>query len=563
MIRCSIRGGVLALTALVTWAGAATAQPSPVEVLPAGVMLIDPPAKLGSSNPAIASEGATTVTKDHEVLMTWLAPAEGGSNLMFSRFSEEGWSQPITVADQVSTLGSSDRPTLTVIDTQAVRRTLIARTGDVVARSPNAGRTWSRLPAPTLPFASFAGGDEGAYAFWLKADGDDRATLFGSRVMVGGTVLDEEVVGGAGTAAAMTWDGPVVVYRDRSAEGGEEIAVIRRQDARWTEPGSVHAERWRPSNSSASSPMAAADRRRVAVAWYTEAPPRPRVLVAFSNDAARTFDIPIEVDGRDREHVPMGAVDVAVGDGGDALVLWMAADGPDVSTLNLVRVASDGRRGEVMVLARGLHGDIEGHPQITRADDRVAVTWVEGSPGRVRAAAVPLVAIPEARGQGPRTADSNAEPPPRYAGRGRVGELMPDPELVSLAGDAVSLSALRGHPVLLNLWATWCLPCLAEMPELAALHERYKDDGLAVVGLSVDDAGATERVHRFVEERSLPFTVWLDPEMRILDSLRVRALPTTFLVDGEGEILWRRDQPITADDPLLERALDRALGHSD
>jgi peroxiredoxin len=538
-------------------------EPAPVD---AGRSLqptsIDPPAPPGSTSPALTAESPTPGTKEHEVLMTWLAPGESGGRLMFARLSGQAWSQPITVAEHVSTLGPADRPSLTVIDTQAVRRTLIARTGDVVALSGDGGRTWTRLPAPALPFASFAGGDEGAYVFWLAADGDGSAKLLGTRVLAGETLLDPRVAGGSGTSAAMTWDGPVVVYRDRSAEGGQDIAMVRHQDAQWTLPRPVHVEGWSAVQEPQSGPHVAALRRQVAVAWSTEAQHRPRVLVTFSSDAGRTFGAPVEVDARESDHAPWGSVDVALDDNGHALVLWMATTGPSEATLNLARVSADGKRGEELVLAQGPPARFGGIPQIARAGDRVAVTWIEAVPTRLHAVAVPLAGIPAPGSRRPGPAAASGGPSRPYAGRGRVGEPAPDLELVALNGDKVSLASLRGRAVVLNLWATWCVPCLAEMPELATLQGDYGGKGLVVVGVSVDSADASAKVRAFVADRKIPFAVWLDPEMRVYHALRVQGLPATFVIDREGRIVLRRDRAIAANDPELRKALSRALSDS-
>ena len=97
-----------------------------IGVAEAQVVTIDPPARQGAFMPALAQEGATTVSKAHDILMTWLEPGDAGHHLRFARFSEAGWSEPITVAAPVSVLEPVDRSTLTVLDTQAVRRTLIA-----------------------------------------------------------------------------------------------------------------------------------------------------------------------------------------------------------------------------------------------------------------------------------------------------------------------------------------------------------------------------------------------------------------------------------------------------
>jgi thiol-disulfide isomerase/thioredoxin len=519
---------------------------------------IDPPTPPGAAFPALAAESATTVSQGHDLLMTWLEPGEAGERLKFARFSGQAWTPPVTITEPVSILSSMDRPSLTVIDTQGVRRTLLARTGDVIARSGDAGRTWVRLPVPALPFASFAGGDEGGYAFWLATSGDGTAKLLGTRILAGETILDPGVADGSGTAAAMTWDGPVVVYRGEDADGTQNLAVVRRQDARWTPPRPVHATGWRPVRKPEGGPRVAARHRRVAVAWTTAAPPGPRVLVAFSSDAGRTFGAPFEVDVREGDRVPWDAVDVALDDNGDALVLWLATTGPTEATLNLARVSADGHRGEGLILSKRTPPRLVGIPQIARAGDRVAVAWTEGTPSRVRAVTVPLAAIPAAdhhRGSTmAREGASEVSP-----SRGQVGELAPDLELLSLAGEPVSLASLRGRAVLLNLWATWCIPCIAEMPELAALQERHGPAGLVVVGLNVDSAEDLGKVQRFVAERKVPFPVWLDPQMLLHRALRVRSLPATFVLDRTGRIVLRRDGVIAADDPELGEALHHLL----
>lgn len=537
--RCLSLFGILLLTAAMRATGG---EPVP----------IDPPAAPGSTSPALTAEKATVASRGRDVLMTWLEP---GGKLKFSRFSGETWTPPVTITEPVSLLDAADPPSLTVLDTQAVRRTLIARTGDVVARSGDAGRTWARLPAPSLPFASFAGGDEGGYAFWLSAGGAG-TELLGTRILAGGTPLDPSVAAGAGTAAAMTWDGPVVVYRDRGDEDVDDVALVRRQDADWTPPLTVHAEAWHGSREPSrpqTGPRVAAFERRVAVAWSAD-----RVLVAFSEDAGRTFGAAVEVDAPAADRRPAGVVDVALDEQGDALVLWTTAEGTG-EALRLARVAPDGERGEELILASGPAGHFTGMPQITPAGRRVAVTWTEGRPERVRAAVVPLADVPPTPGA--RAPAVVARPPDqRYTGRGRVGEPVPGHELVALEdGEPVSLAGLAGRPVLLNLWATWCLPCLAEMPELAELHERYGPDGLVVVGLSVDEAEKLDQVRSFVADNRIPFTIWLDPEMVVHRALRVRSMPATFVIDREGRIVWRRNAVIEADDPELGQVLRRVL----
>jgi thiol-disulfide isomerase/thioredoxin len=143
--------------------------------------------------------------------------------------------------------------------------------------------------------------------------------------------------------------------------------------------------------------------------------------------------------------------------------------------------------------------------------------------------------------------------------RGRVGDSAPDLVASTLEGARANLMSLRGRVVLLNLWATWCLPCLKEMPELSALHQQYEQAGLVVIGMNLDDPRSQQKAIELVAQRKLPFTIWLDPEMLSVIALSAERLPTTVLVDREGIIVWRRTGALRADGSALQRALRNAL----
>src|SRR5262245_64511692 len=81
-----------------------------------------------------------------------------------------------------------------------------------------------------------------------------------------------------------------------------------------------------------------------------------------------------------------------------------------------------------------------------------------------------------------------------------VGKPAPPYSAVTLAGDSVSLEGQKGSVVLLNVWATWCHPCRYEIPELEAMHAKYKARGLRIVGVTVDAAGAREDISAFLRE---------------------------------------------------------------
>lgn len=143
-----------------------------------------------------------------------------------------------------------------------------------------------------------------------------------------------------------------------------------------------------------------------------------------------------------------------------------------------------------------------------------------------------------------------------------VGSSAPSYAAVSLAGDTVRLEDLRGRVVVLNVWATWCAPCIREMPALQRLHERLEDRGLSIVAVSVDAAGpgaGDDVVRAFVDEYGLTFTVLRDASGRIEDAFRVAGLPTTFVIDRDGRIrskvLGARDW----DDPALASEIESLL----
>lgn len=145
-------------------------------------------------------------------------------------------------------------------------------------------------------------------------------------------------------------------------------------------------------------------------------------------------------------------------------------------------------------------------------------------------------------------------------GQVALGAPAPPYKAVSLEGDSVSLTALRGRPVLLNVWATWCHPCRDEIPYLRVLHERYRARGLELVGVSVDAEGSEGAIRDFMKEFAMTYSIWRDPDERVSARFLVIGVPATFLVDRDGVLRYRKTGPVQADDTLLTAAIERALG---
>ncbi len=145
-------------------------------------------------------------------------------------------------------------------------------------------------------------------------------------------------------------------------------------------------------------------------------------------------------------------------------------------------------------------------------------------------------------------------------GRVEIGAPAPSFATVSLDGDSVSLANNRGRVVLMNIWATWCHPCRTEIPELVAVHARYHDQGLETIGVSVDTDGTDDAIRTFVRDFKMTFPIWRDPDERTTALFRTVGVPSTYLIDKNGILRWRKIGPIAPGDTSLTNAIERALG---
>ena len=128
----------------------------------------------------------------------------------------------------------------------------------------------------------------------------------------------------------------------------------------------------------------------------------------------------------------------------------------------------------------------------------------------------------------------------------RAGTAAPEIDLPTLQGRKVKLSSLRGHPVVVTFWGTWCPPCREEFPELVAAHRKYREAGLEVVAVNQRDQElGIKEVQAFVKEFAVEFTVALDQRGKSRRSFRLIALPTTVFVDTAGIIRFVHSGPIS------------------
>jgi thiol-disulfide isomerase/thioredoxin len=162
------------------------------------------------------------------------------------------------------------------------------------------------------------------------------------------------------------------------------------------------------------------------------------------------------------------------------------------------------------------------------------------------------------------TGDGRSAPP--LAGEMRTfapaaePEPAPDLAFTDAAGSSLTLDDFAGQVVLVNFWATWCAPCVEEMPSLDRLQARLGDRGLAVVTLSLDRDGAAPVAAFFAEHGLTHLEPYFDPTGRLMRSFEVMGLPTSVLIDEAGLVIGRYAGPAAWDSPEALALIGHYLG---
>lgn len=199
--------------------------------------------------------------------------------------------------------------------------------------------------------------------------------------------LDSRVCDCCQTDAALTENGPIVVYRDRSEAEVRDIAVIRKVAGHWMAPQLLYADNWEIKGCPVNGPAIAARGQSVAIAWYTAAENQPRVQMVLSEDGGDTFSNPFRVD----DGAPIGRVDVVLTDEGLAVVSWLE----EVEAGGEIRLAKIGAQGKLgnslMATTTGVSRQ-SGFPVMDHLGEHLLLAWtsVEGTESTVRSMLIDL-----------------------------------------------------------------------------------------------------------------------------------------------------------------------------
>ncbi len=363
----------------------------------AQVREIESPAGPGSGQPNLA------VSSDGRVHLSWIERmGDGRFSLRFATLEEDGWSSPRVIAEGANWFVNwADFPSMVALPDGSLAAHWLVKSGtgtfdyDVtISRSFDGGKSWERPFVPHRDgvkaehgFVSlFAAKDGNLAAVWLdgremKPGGDDHGhghgnmTLRYVKIRRDGTLTDEAALDNRAceccqTSAAMTANGPVVVYRDRSEDEIRDISIARLLDGKWTLPQSVFKDKWQINGCPVNGPSVAAAGQRVAVAWYTGVDNQPRVKLAFSSDAGETFNEPIRVDDGN----PAGRVEAILLADGSALVCWLEKV-PGGGEVRVRRVSPDGKTDPAISISKTETARSNGFPQMARTGKTLVFAW--------------------------------------------------------------------------------------------------------------------------------------------------------------------------------------------
>lgn len=191
--------------------------------------------------------------------------------------------------------------------------------------------------------------------------------------------LDNRVCDCCQTSAAITLNGPVVVYRDRSDNEIRDISIVRFINGNWTRPKPIFADNWKIDGCPVNGPRIVAEGNNVAVAWFSSPEKNAQVNVAFSEDGGATFSSPVKVD----DGKALGRVGIALLDEKTAMVSWMEG-----SAIKTARVYNSGKKDASILVASTSGSRSSGFPQMTKSGNEIIFAWTDDKEKRIRVASL-------------------------------------------------------------------------------------------------------------------------------------------------------------------------------
>ncbi len=341
------------------------------------------------------------------IYISWVEETDEKVEFNYATFNEDGsWSEPILITKGNDWfINWADYPMIATLKGEQMIAHYLSKSSEdtysydvSILTSQNGGNDWSTPKVlhddgkkAEHGFVSMLPYVDNFFIGWLDGRNTSmeeghhgQMTLRGAIVTPKGEKLkewelDDRVCDCCQTGAAITSNGPVIVYRNRSDEEIRDIYITRLVNDKWTEPQAVYDDGWEIMGCPVNGPRVTAKGLNVAVAWYT-ASPYARVNLAFSNDGGGTFSQPIQVD----ESEPLGRVDVALIDEKSAFVTWMEVaeiKGAIVTNNKIVKRFS---------IATSSSSRGSGFPQMEIIGNKVLVAWTDIEDNRIKTKLIEL-----------------------------------------------------------------------------------------------------------------------------------------------------------------------------
>ncbi|MBT8259541.1 MAG: exo-alpha-sialidase [Bacteroidia bacterium] len=362
------------------------------------VSYIEVPANLNSG------ESDLLLTPHGDLYLSWIETDDSGlSHLLLSEYINETWQEPVTIASGDNWFVNwADFPSVQDWGEQGLVAHYLEKSAedtyayDVKVRmSKDRGRIWSEVITPhddgthtEHGFVSKLELTENEFLLaWLDGRQNEYAeqdstlqkqmTLRSAIIDPSGLkqsdlLIDERVCDCCQTAMAMTSNGPIIVYRDRSETEIRDIYYSRFIDGKWTEPKAIYDDNWEIPGCPVNGPAVASNGKNIAVAWFSVNNDMAEVKIAFSENDGESFDLPIRVDYTK----PLGRVDLLWLNEREVLLSWMDATADETSIM-LQRLTQDGDKSNVFKVTSTSAERSSGFPRMVRLDDYVFITWTD------------------------------------------------------------------------------------------------------------------------------------------------------------------------------------------
>lgn len=348
------------------------------------------------------------------VRLSWIEKSTGTSSLKFSMLNNGVWSKPTLITSGNNWFVNwADYPMLTSDGAGNMLAHFLEKsendkyTYDVkLTSSADNGKTWSKskilhddgkkaehgfvsmLPYRENYFISWLDGRNTASGNEIGHDGGHHGQMTLRAAIIGKQgeksaewELDNRVCDCCQTSAAVTSNGPIVIYRDRSEDEIRDMSIVRLVDGKWTTPKPLFSDNWKIAGCPVNGPRADTKDNNLVVAWFTSPDKKGQVNIIFSKDGGAIFGKPIRVD----EGKGIGRVDVILLDETTAMVSWMEG-----SVLKAAKVRTDGTKEASIIVTTSSESRSSGFPQMTKSGNNIIFAWTDDVLKKISTASLAL-----------------------------------------------------------------------------------------------------------------------------------------------------------------------------